>query len=103
MLSEALLSAAAKLAPVIRRKQVPMGWCTSEKEKAEFYTRCQERQDAKARLRMDTAEKRTSCWQYIKDEKGRLLREIALIRERWVRLLHKKLNTKWSTLDPVIV
>ena len=41
--------------------------------------------------------------QYIKDEEGRLLRDNALIRERWVRWFHKLLNTKSPTLDPSIV
>ena len=31
--------------------------------------------------------------QYIMDEEGRLLRDIGLIRERWVRWFHKLLNT----------
>ena len=38
-----------------------------------------------------------------KHEEGRLLRDNALIRERWVRWFHKQLNTKSPTLDPSIV
>ena len=44
--------------------------------------------------------KRTFTSQNIKDEEGRLLRDSALIRERWVRWFHKLLNTKSPTLDP---
>ena len=40
--------------------------------------------------------------QYINNEEGRLLRENAPIRERWVRWLHKMLNTNSPTLDPTI-
>ena len=41
--------------------------------------------------------------QYIEDEEGRLLRDNALIRERWVRWFHKLRNTKSPTFDPSIV
>ena len=34
-------------------------------------------------------ERKTFNSQYIKDEEGRLLRDNALIRERWVRWFHK--------------
>ena len=47
--------------------------------------------------------KRTFNSQCIKDEGARLLRDNALIRERWVRWFHKLLNTKSPTLDPSIV
>ena len=47
--------------------------------------------------------KRTFTSQYIKDEEGRLLRDKALIRERWVRWFHKLLDAKPPTLDPSIV
>ena len=52
---------------------------------------------------MDAEGKRIINSQYIRDEEGRLLRHIGLIRERWVRWSHKLLNTKSSTLDPTIV
>ena len=52
---------------------------------------------------MDVEEKRTFNLQYIKDEEGQLLRDTALIRERWVRWFHKLLNTKSPTLDSRIV
>ena len=52
---------------------------------------------------MDVEVKRTFNSQYIKDEEGRLLRDNALICERWVRWLHKLLSTKSPTLDPSIV
>ena len=52
---------------------------------------------------MDVEGKRTFNSQYIKDEEGRLLRDNALIRERWVRWFHKLLNTKSPTLDPSTV
>ena len=40
--------------------------------------------------------------QYIRDEEGRFLRDIGLIRERWVRWFHELLNTKSPALDPTI-
>ena len=52
---------------------------------------------------MNVKEKRTFSSQYIKDEEGRLLRDNALIRERWLRRFHNLLNAKWPTLDPIIV
>ena len=52
---------------------------------------------------MDVEGKRTFSSQCIKDEEGRLMRDSALIRERWVRRFHKLLNTKSPTLDPSIV
>ena len=52
---------------------------------------------------MDVDGKRMFSSQYIKDEEGRLLRDNALIRERWVRWFHKLLNTKSPTRDPSIV
>ena len=51
---------------------------------------------------MDVEGKMTFNSQYIEDEEGRLLRDNALIRERWV-MFHKLLNTKSPTLDPSIV
>ena len=51
---------------------------------------------------MDVEGKRTFNSQYIRDEEGRLLRDIGLISERWVRWFHKLLNTKSPTLDPTI-
>ena len=52
---------------------------------------------------MDVEGKRTFNSQYINNEEGRLLRDNALIRERWVRWFHKLLNAKSPTLDPSIV
>ena len=46
--------------------------------------------------------KRTFSSQYIRDEEGRLLRDIGLIRERRVRWFHKLLNPKSPTLDSTI-
>ena len=51
---------------------------------------------------MDVERRRTFNSQYIRDEEGRLLRNIGLIRERWVRWFHKLQNTKSPTLDPTI-
>ena len=135
-LAEALLSTAARLAPV-RRKQGPRGWCVPEEVKAELHTRWLEREDARTRLRanprdrnlrkalkvatkqlkpvrsegvqrffeenvsqlegriregdqfgfyknlkgMDEEGKRTFNSKYIRDEKGRLLRDIELVRK----------------------
>ena len=39
---------------------------------------------------------------YVKDENGVLLRDVELIRERWVRWFHTLLNAKSSKLDPNI-
>ena len=51
LLTETLLSKAADLAPSIRRKQVPSGWCENENEtKAEMITRWEERGDARKRV-----------------------------------------------------
>ena len=158
-LTKTLLSNAADIAPPIRRKQVPRGWCATEATKAELHARWQDREDARKRVRsapndrglrqvlmatakqlkrtraeavqrffedfvsqlegrmregdrfgfykhlkeMDVEGKRTFKSQYIKDEAGRLLRDNALIRERWVRWFYKLLNTKSPTLDPSIV
>ena len=46
--------------------------------------------------------RKTFSSQYIMDEEGRLLRDIGLIRQRWVRWFHQLLNTKSATLDPTI-
>lgn len=43
--------------------------------------------------------RRFTSWN-IEDEDGQLLRDPALIRERWARLFHKPLNTRPPTLDP---
>ena len=51
---------------------------------------------------VDVEGKMTFNSQYIRDEEGRLLRNIGLIRERWVRWFHKLQNTKSPTLDPTI-
>ena len=159
LLTETLLSNAADIAPPIRRKQVPRGWCATKETKAELNARWQDREDARKRVRsapndrglrralkattkqlkrkraeavqrffedyvsqlkermrvgdqlgfykhlkgMDVEGKRTFNSQYIKDEEGRLLRDNALIRERWVRWFHKLHSTKSPTLDPSIV
>ena len=52
---------------------------------------------------MDVEGKRPFNSQYIKDEEGRLLRDTALFRERWVMWFNKLLSTKPPTLDPSIV
>ena len=51
LLTETLLSNAADLAPSIRRRQVPRGWCATEETKAELYARWQDREDARKRVR----------------------------------------------------
>ena len=51
---------------------------------------------------MDVKGKKTLNSQYIRDEEGRILRDLGLIRERWVRWFHKLLNPKSPTLDPTI-
>ena len=52
---------------------------------------------------MDVEGDRTFNSQYIKFEEGRLLRDNAFIRERWLRWFYKLLNIKSVTLDPSIV
>ena len=52
---------------------------------------------------MDVERNRAFNSQYIIDEKGRLLRDNVLIRERWVRWFHEVLNTKSTTFEPSIV
>ena len=39
---------------------------------------------------------------YINGEDGLLLRDVEIIRERWVRWFHTRLNTKSPKLDPNI-
>ena len=51
---------------------------------------------------MNTEGKRDYNSQFIKDEHGSLLRDVEVIRERWVRLFHTHLNTKSPKLDPNI-
>ena len=51
LLTETLLSNAADIAPPIRRKQVPRGWCATEETKAELNARWQDREDARKRIR----------------------------------------------------
>ena len=51
---------------------------------------------------MDVEGKRTFNSQCIRNEKGRLLRDIGHIRERWVRWVHKLLNARSPTLHPII-
>ena len=52
---------------------------------------------------MDVEGERKFNSQYMKDEEGQLLRDNALIPERWLRWFHKLFNTKSPTLDPSIV
>ena len=51
LLNETLLSNVADIAPPIRRKQVPRGWCATKKTKAELNARWQDREDARKRVR----------------------------------------------------
>ena len=51
---------------------------------------------------MNLEGKRDRSSQLIKDEDGNLLRDVELIRERWVRWFHTLLNTKSPKLDPKI-
>ena len=48
---------------------------------------------------MDLEGKRDRSSAYVKDENGVLLRDVELIRERWVRWFHTLLNAKSSKLD----
>ena len=51
---------------------------------------------------MDLERKRDRSSAYVKDENGVLLRDVKLIRERWVRWFHTLLNAKSPRLDPII-
>ena len=51
LLTETLLSNAADVAPPIRRKQVPRGWCATEATKAELNALWQDGEDARKRVR----------------------------------------------------
>ena len=51
---------------------------------------------------MNLEGKRARSSAYIKDENGVLLRDVELIRERWVRWFHTLLNAKSPRLDPNI-
>ena len=51
---------------------------------------------------MNLKGKRDRSSVYVKDENGVLLRDVDLIRERWVRWFHTLLNAKSSRLDPNI-
>ena len=51
LLTETILSNAADMAPPIRRKQVPRGWCATEDTRAELNARWKDREDAMKRVR----------------------------------------------------
>ena len=51
---------------------------------------------------MNLEGKRDRSSAYVKDENGVLLRDVELIRERWVRWFHTRLNAKSPRLDPNI-
>ena len=51
---------------------------------------------------MDLEGKRHLGSAYVKDESGVLLKDVELIRERWVRWFHTLLNAKLPRLDPNI-
>ena len=51
---------------------------------------------------MNRGGKRDRSSSYVKDENGVLLRDVELIRERWVRWFHTLLNAKSPRLDPNI-
>ena len=49
---------------------------------------------------MNLERKRDRSLAYAKDENGVLLRDVELIRERWIRWFHTLLNTKPPRFDP---
>ena len=51
---------------------------------------------------MNLEGKRDRSSAYVKDENGVLLRDVELVRERWVRWFHTLLNAKSPRLDPNI-
>ena len=64
-----------------------------EGDQAEFY---------KHLNTMNLQGKRDHSSEYFKDEDGVLLRDVELIRERWVRWFHTLLNATSRKLDPNI-
>ena len=52
---------------------------------------------------MDSNGKKSCSSRYIKDAEGSLLRDMGLIRDRWVQWFSSLLNTKSPTLDPSII
>ena len=66
---------------------------TREDDQAEFY---------KHLKTMNLKGKRDLSSAYVKDENGVLLRDVELVRERWVRWFHTILNAKSPRLDPNI-
>ena len=52
--------------------------------------------------RMNLEGKQDHCSAYVEEENGVLLRDVELIRKRWVRWLHTLLNAKSPRLDPNI-
>ena len=65
--------------------------CTREGDQAGFY---------KHLKTMNLEGKRDRSSAYAKDENGVLLRDVELIRERWVRWFHTPLNAKSPRLEP---
>ena len=51
---------------------------------------------------MNLEGKRDHNSQFIKDERGSLLRDVEVIPERWIRWFHTLLNNKSPNLDPNI-
>ena len=66
---------------------------TREGDQADFY---------KHLKKMNLKGKRDRSSAYVKDENGVLLRDVGLIRERWVRWFHTLINAKSPRLDPNI-
>ena len=66
---------------------------TQEGDQAGFYKRLKT---------MNLKEKWDLSSEYVKDENGVLLRDVELVRERWVRWFHTLLNAKSPRLDPNI-
>ena len=97
LLTETLLSNVADIAPPIRRKQVPRGWCATQETKAESNARRQDREDARKRIRSAPNDRglRRALKATTKQPKR--------TRAEAVQRFHKLLNTKSPTLDPSIV
>ena len=66
--------------------------CTREGNQAGFYKHL--------KMMVNREGKRDRSSVYVKDENGVLLRDVELIRERWVRWFHTLLNDKSPRLDP---
>ena len=100
-LRKAVKMAGKKLRKVLKAAVLSFFWDVVRKPE----TRTQEGDQAgfyKHLKTMNLQGERDRSSAYVKDESGVLLRDVELIRERWVRWFHTLLNAKSPRLDPNI-